>query len=88
MYQALYRKYRPKTFSEVVGQQHITDTLQRQVADGQVGHAYLFTGTGAPERPPVPGSWPRPSTVSILWTARPATSAPPAGASTTDHCWT
>ena len=35
----------PKTFSEVVGQQHITDTLQRQVADGQVGHAYLFTGT-------------------------------------------
>lgn len=44
MYQALYRKYRPKTFSEVVGQQHITDTLQRQVADGQVGHAYLFTG--------------------------------------------
>ena len=45
MYQALYRKYRPKTFSEVVGQQHITDTLQRQVADGQVGHAYLFTGT-------------------------------------------
>ena len=45
MYQALYRKYRPRTFSEVVGQQHITDTLQRQVADGQVGHAYLFTGT-------------------------------------------
>ena len=45
MYQALYRKYRPKTFSEVVGQQHITDTIQRQVADGQVGHAYLFTGT-------------------------------------------
>ena len=29
MYQALYRKYRPKTFSEVVGQSHITDTLQR-----------------------------------------------------------
>lgn len=45
MYQALYRKYRPKTFSEVVGQRHITDTLRRQVADGQVGHAYLFTGT-------------------------------------------
>lgn len=45
MYQALYRKYRPKTFSEVVGQSHITDTLQRQVADGTVGHAYLFTGT-------------------------------------------
>ena len=45
MYQALYRKWRPKTFSEVVGQSHITDTLQRQVAEGRVGHAYLFTGT-------------------------------------------
>ena len=45
MYQALYRKWRPRTFSEVVGQAHITDTLQRQVAEGRVGHAYLFTGT-------------------------------------------
>ena len=45
MYQALYRKWRPKTFSEVVGQSHITGTLQRQVADGRTGHAYLFTGT-------------------------------------------
>ena len=45
MYQALYRKWRPKTFSQVVGQDHITGTLQRQVAEGRVGHAYLFTGT-------------------------------------------
>ena len=45
MYQALYRKWRPKTFSEVVGQAHITDTLQRQVAEGRTAHAYLFTGT-------------------------------------------
>lgn len=45
MYQALYRKWRPKTFDEVVGQSHITDTLRRQVAEGRVGHAYLFTGT-------------------------------------------
>ena len=45
MYQALYRKWRPKTFSEVVGQAHITDTLQRQVAEGRIAHAYLFTGT-------------------------------------------
>ncbi len=45
MYQALYRKWRPKTFSEVVGQDHITDTLQRQVAEGHIAHAYLFTGT-------------------------------------------
>ena len=45
MYQALYRKWRPITFSQVVGQKHITDTLQRQVAEGRTGHAYLFTGT-------------------------------------------
>ena len=45
MYQALYRKWRPSTFSQVVGQAHITETLQRQVAEGHVGHAYLFTGT-------------------------------------------
>ena len=37
MYQALYRKWRPTTFSQVVGQQHITDTLQRQVAEGRTG---------------------------------------------------
>ncbi len=45
MYQALYRKWRPKTFSDVVGQQHITETLRRQIADGRTSHAYLFTGT-------------------------------------------
>ena len=45
MYQALYRKWRPRTFSEVVGQEHITATLQRQVAEGRTAHAYLFTGT-------------------------------------------
>ena len=45
VYQALYRKWRPKTFSEVVGQAHITSTLQRQVAEGKTAHAYLFTGT-------------------------------------------
>ena len=50
MYQALYRKWRPKTFDDVVGQSHITDTLKRQVASGRlidirISHAYLFTGT-------------------------------------------
>ena len=45
MYQALYRKWRPKTFSDVVGQAHVTETLQRQVAEGRLSHAYLFTGT-------------------------------------------
>ena len=45
MYQALYRKYRPKTFDEIVGQDHITTTLKSQVKSGKIGHAYLFTGS-------------------------------------------
>ena len=45
MYQALYRKWRPKAFADVVGQEHITETLRRQVAQGRLSHAYLFTGT-------------------------------------------
>ncbi len=45
MYQALYRKWRPRTFDDVVGQAHITDTLKRQVDGGRLSHAYLFTGT-------------------------------------------
>lgn len=45
MYQALYRKWRPRSFDDVVGQSHITDTLKRQVATGRLSHAYLFTGT-------------------------------------------
>lgn len=45
MYQALYRKWRPRTFEDVVGQSHITDTLKRQVSADRLSHAYLFTGT-------------------------------------------
>ena len=45
MYQALYRKWRPRTFDDVAGQGHITETLKRQAADGRLSHAYLFTGT-------------------------------------------
>ncbi len=44
-YQALYRKYRPQTFSDVVGQEHITETLKNELAEGKTVHAYLFTGT-------------------------------------------
>ncbi|MGD2043580.1 MAG: DNA polymerase III subunit gamma/tau [Acidimicrobiia bacterium] len=43
-YQALYRKYRPQTFDDVIGQAHVTTTLSREVADERVAHAYLFTG--------------------------------------------
>lgn len=45
MYQVLYRKYRPKTFSDVVGQEHITTTLAREVESGKLSHAFLFTGS-------------------------------------------
>ena len=45
MYQALYRKYRPQTFSDVVGQKSVTDTLRAQLQTGKLSHAYLFTGT-------------------------------------------
>ncbi len=45
MYQALYRKWRPRTFDEVVGQEHITEILKSQVLADRPSHAYLFTGT-------------------------------------------
>ncbi len=45
MYQALYRKYRPQTFNEVIGQEHITKTLSNQVKKGEISHAYLFSGS-------------------------------------------
>lgn len=42
---SLYRKYRPKNFDEVIGQEHITKALQNQIVTGKIGHAYLFTGS-------------------------------------------
>ena len=43
-YTALYRKFRPVNFSEMVGQEHITKTLRNQIVSGRIGHAYLFNG--------------------------------------------
>ncbi|MCE2529956.1 MAG: DNA polymerase III subunit gamma/tau [Acidimicrobiia bacterium] len=43
-YQALYRKYRPQRFDQVIGQEHVTVTLAREIAAGRVAHAYLFAG--------------------------------------------
>ena len=60
-YTALYRKFRPITFSELVGQEHITRTLRNQIIADRVGHAYLFNGgrgTGK-SRPRRPGPAPR-----------------------------
>ena len=45
MYQALYRKYRPKTFEDVVGQEHITTTLKNEIKNQKIAHAYIFTGS-------------------------------------------
>lgn len=45
MYQALYRKWRPRDFDDVVGQDHITATLKNEIAVGKFSHAYLFTGS-------------------------------------------
>ena len=43
-YTALYRKFRPLKFEDMVGQEHITRTLRNQIVSGRVGHAYLFNG--------------------------------------------
>lgn len=45
MYQALYRKWRPQVFDDVVGQHHVTDTIKNEVKNGAVGHAFLFCGS-------------------------------------------
>ena len=45
LYQVLYRKWRPQTFDDVSGQEHITTTLKNEVAANRINHAYLFTGS-------------------------------------------
>ena len=45
VYQVLYRKWRPQVFSDVAGQPHVTDTLRRELQEGRLSHAYLFTGS-------------------------------------------
>ena len=43
-YMALYRKWRPQTFKDLVGQEHISRTLTQAITSGKIGHAYLFAG--------------------------------------------
>ena len=45
MYRVLYRKWRPATFADVVGQDHITTTLKNEITSNHLAHAYLFTGS-------------------------------------------
>ena len=44
-HQAIYRKWRPMVFEDIVGQGHITQTLKNQILNDKIGHAYLFCGT-------------------------------------------
>ena len=44
-YQALYRKWRPTTFDDIVGQEHVTKTLENEIKNGRIAHAYLFCGS-------------------------------------------
>ncbi|MBO5930403.1 MAG: DNA polymerase III subunit gamma/tau, partial [Clostridia bacterium] len=44
-YQAIYRRWRPTTFDDVVGQEHVTRTLKNQIMNNSTAHAYLFCGT-------------------------------------------
>ena len=44
-YQAIYRKWRPMVFDDIIGQTHITRTLKNQIMSGKIAHAYLFCGT-------------------------------------------
>ena len=56
---ALYRKYRPATFAEVVGQEHVTEPLRTALAAGRINHAYLFSGPARLRQDVVArGSWP------------------------------
>ena len=82
MHIALYRKYRPATFDDVVGQEHIVTTLRHEVLTGTPAHAYLFTGSRGTGK-----TWPRPSTAAIRWTVTPAANATFAAVSTRGRCW-
>ena len=44
-YVALYRKYRPQNFSDMIGQEHITKILKNQIVSSKISHAYIFSGT-------------------------------------------
>ena len=60
MAEALYRKYRPQIFEDVVGQEHIERTIKNAIEQDKVSHAYLFTVRAAPARPPRLVCWRKP----------------------------
>ena len=79
-YTALYRKFRPQSFDEVKGQEHIVTTLTNQIKAERIGHAYLFCGTrGTGKNDHRQDFCERQSIVKIRWMAVPAGNAPCAG---------
>ena len=82
MYQALYRKWRPMKFEDVVGQEHITTTLKNQIINGKTAHYIFLQAQEAQEKPPAPEFSQRLLTAKILITEHLALSARYAGRQT------
>lgn len=59
MYQVLYRKYRPRVFADVYGQDHVTSTLKNEIKEGRIPTPICLPAPAAPAKPPAPKSWPR-----------------------------
>ena len=78
-YTALYRKWRPSTFQDVKGQDHIVQTLKNQIVSGRIGHAYLFCGTRGTGKTSVAKIFARAVNWRIRQTEAHAGSVPPAG---------
>lgn len=84
-YTALYRKFRPDTFEDVKGQDHIVTTLKNQIRADRIGHAFLFCGTRGTGKTTVAKILAKRSTVSNRWTAVHVTSARPVGRYRREH---
>ena len=81
---ALYRRYRPETFAEVIGQEHVTEPLITALTNNRVNHAYLFSGpheswhaasTVPKDQPPPPAAYATPAANSPATAAAPSTSS-------------
>ena len=81
-YTALYRKWRPRVFGDVKGQDHIVTTLQNQIRSERIGHAYLFCGTRGTGKTSVAKIFAK---VSIQRTEAPAESVPAVSRSRQAH---
>jgi DNA polymerase-3 subunit gamma/tau len=92
--QALYRRWRSRTFEEVLGQEHVTRTLRNALLSGRIAHAYLFAGPRGTGKTTMARLLAKAvnclsrSTASPKETRNPATNVPSARPSTKDACWT